>query len=518
MSVDKFRDEFHINRIAISDLQDFLTAQTYRPEITVAKRYIFTLPNCVLQSLCTKPIQQGKSPKYASSGLKCIKPKNTNDMLVTIDDVDWIDSSTKDQAKKQRLLYGDIVITRSGSGTIGRASIYSYQEEAYTNDHLFIVRPDRADSHYICSYLKSYYGQRLIEAGISGSTGQLNLSNEHIRSLSVFTPDSKVQKYIGDKVRQAEQLRGWAKTTVNSLQNEFIGMYKAINNYESYKRISYPVKPNRLFEVLTPASYPPHIDKYFEENLFVTLGSICSDIYIGTTLPSLENEIGVLQATSRSCSGLFFKQPMNIVEKKGKVNPLVQKDIILTNAAHDKNYIGKDVTFNHSETYILPSAKVVVIRLNSSDIPASYVHSYLMSDAGYTQWQAIVRGISAGIHPGDVARIKIPLPADQIYLASIAESADQAYIQAGLAQEVSRLLTIAAKNLVEALIEGLLTEDQLIQAQQALDDGDNSLDQTIMSKLSLDGYAVEGAKPLFSDVDELYRLLESAQAAEEGDI
>lgn len=37
MSVDTLRETFHINRISTSDLQDFLTAQTYRPEITQAK-------------------------------------------------------------------------------------------------------------------------------------------------------------------------------------------------------------------------------------------------------------------------------------------------------------------------------------------------------------------------------------------------------------------------------------------------------------------------------------------------
>ncbi|WP_417552657.1 hypothetical protein [Marinomonas fungiae] len=205
---------------------------------------------------------------------------------------------------------------------------------------------------------------------------------------------------------------------------------------------------------------------------------------------------------------------MNLVERKGNVDPLAKKDILLTNAAHDKNYIGKDVSFNHSDELILPSAKVLVIRLKECGIPASYVHAYLMTEAGYTQWQAIVRGISAGIHPSDVARIRIPVPEDRSPLETMAVKADDLYIQAGLAQEVSRLLTIAAKNLVEALIEGQLTEQQLIQAQQALDDGDNSLDQAILSKLSNQGYAIEGATPLFSDIDELYCLLESAAQTE----
>lgn len=514
MSVDTLRETFHINRISTADMQDFLTAQTYRPEITQAKNHILSLNNCTLQSVCTKPIQQGKSPKYAENGLKCIKPKNTNDMLVSIDDIDWIDPATKEQIQKQKLDYGDIVITRSGSGTIGRASIYCYEEDAYTNDHLFVVRPDKADSHYICAFLKSFHGQRLLEAGISGSTGQLNLSNEHIKSIPLFRPDDKAQKYIGDKVRQAEQLRAWAKQVESTLRKEFESLYRPITHYYSFKKVSYPIRPDQLFEVLTPASYPPHIETYFEENPHVTLGEICNKIYIGKTLAGVESGDGVKQATSRSCSGLFLKQPMNLVEHKGNVVPLAKKDILLTNAAHDKNYIGKDVSFNHSDELILPSAKVLVLRLKECGIPASYVHAYLMTEAGYTQWQAVVRGISAGIHPSDVARIRIPVPENRALLEVMAVKADDSYILAGLAQEISRLLTIAAKNLVEVLIEGQLTEQQIIKAQQALEDGDNSFDQAILSKLSSEGYAIEGATPLFSDIDELYCLLESAAHAE----
>lgn len=335
------------------------------------------------------------------------------------------------------------------------------------------------------------------------------------RALGIITPHSLAQKYVGDKVRQAEQLRAWAASTVAKLQKTFEGFYKSLSHYEAFKRISYPIRTDQLLEVLTPASYPPHIEKYFEENSFATLGDLCSKIYTGKTLPTAEGYEGVQQATSRSCSGLFLKQPMNIVERNLNVEPLVQNDILLTNAAHDKNYIGKDVSFNHSDGLILPSAKVLVIRLKKDGIPASYVHSYLMTEAGYTQWQAIVRGISAGIHPSDVARLRVPVPEDRATLEGMTEKADSLYVQAGLAQELSRLLTIAAKTLVEALIEGQLTEDQLIQAQQALDDGDHTLDQAILSKLSSQGYAIEGATPLFSVLDELYHLLEIASKDEQ---
>lgn len=456
-----------------------------------------------------------QTPNYTALGIRFLSSTNIGESQIDFEKTKFVSETAFVELKRTKCspIPGDILISKNGK--VGTASVY---RECYPAVGLFVSvallrYQAQLDSDFVCAFLNSNGGQWQFKR--AAKTGVItNLHLEEIREVEIPILDGAVQKYIGDKVRQAEQLRAWAKQVVTSLRREFENLYRPISHYDSFKRMSYPIRPDQLFEVLTPASYPPHIEKYFEENPNVTLGEICSQIYIGKTLASVESREGVKQATSRSCSGLFLKQPMNLVERKGNVDPLAKKDILLTNAAHDKNYIGKDVSFNHSDELILPSAKVLVIRLKECGIPASYVHAYLMTEAGYTQWQAIVRGISAGIHPSDVARIRIPVPDNRAQLETMAVKADDLYIQAGLAQEVSRLLTIAAKNLVEALIEGQLTEQQLIQAQQALDDGDNSLDQAILSKLSNKGYAIEGATPLFNDIDELYRLLASAAQAE----
>jgi type I restriction enzyme S subunit len=68
------------------------------------------------------------------------------------------------------------------------------------------------------------------------------------------------------------------------------------------------------------------------------------------------------------------------------------------------------------------------------------------------------------------------------------------------------------QNFVEALIEGKLTEAELINAEQALQAGNDYFDRRILTRLKTDG--VDGQGPaLFSDLDELYHLL--TQAAED---
>ena len=483
MSVDTLRETFHINRISTSDLQDFLTAQTYRPEITQAKNHILSLKNCSLQAVCTKPIQQGKSPKYAEKGLKCIKPKNTNDMLVSIDDIDWIDSSTKDQIQKQKLAYGDIVITRSGSGTIGRASIYCYSEEAYTNDHLFVVRPDKADSHYICSFLNSFHGQRLLEAGVSGSTGQLNLSNEHIKSIPLFRPEHKAQKYIGDKVRQAEQLRAWAKRLEGMADRKIKDLFH-FNLVDSLT-----LKPRRMKQqVLSAVSLAPEFARAADSQMTFRnsskLSNFISKCKCGDPIKSEERVPGPYFYYGASGpidthTEFNFNGKYLIIAQDGSIG--------CANVADGKFWANNHVwVLKVKDEYDIES----ICRFLDKHFPC---------------WKGVTTGsVVPKVTSENLLNILIPI--DIAKNREIGSKLRLAVITAAYAKK----LTASAKTLVESLIEGQLTEQQLIQAQQALEDGDNSFDQAILSKLSAEGYAIEGATPLFSDVDELYSLLEEA--------
>lgn len=483
MSVDTLRETFHINRISTSDLQDFLTAQTYRPEITQAKNHILSLKNCSLQAVCTKPIQQGKSPKYAEKGLKCIKPKNTNDMLVSIDDIDWIDSSTKDQIQKQKLAYGDIVITRSGSGTIGRASIYCYSEEAYTNDHLFVVRPDKADSHYICSFLNSFHGQRLLEAGVSGSTGQLNLSNEHIKSIPLFRPEHKAQKYIGDKVRQAEQLRAWAKRLEGMADRKIKDLFH-FNLVDSLT-----LKPRRMKQqVLSAVSLAPEFARAADSQMTFRnsskLSNFISKCKCGDPIKSEERVPGPYFYYGASGpidthTEFNFNGKYLIIAQDGSIG--------CANVADGKFWANNHVwVLKVKDEYDIES----ICRFLDKHFPC---------------WKGVTTGsVVPKVTSENLLNILIPID-----IAKNREIGSQLRLAVTTAAYAKKL-TASAKTLVESLIEGQLTEQQLIQAQQALEDGDNSFDQAILSKLSAEGYAIEGATPLFSDVDELYSLLEEA--------
>lgn len=368
------------------------------------------------------------------------------------------------------------------------------------------------DTRFILSFLKCKHGQ-ILKSRLTSNTIISYIAKDDLYSIPVFKPNKLTQIYIGNKIRQSELLRKWSLEEIKDLKQYFRQSYEPIEKFNSCKKRYYNLEPQSFFDVMTPESYPPHIEAYFNEQEGLTLGEITSEIFIGKTLPDSGDGEHVLQSTSRSCSGLFLKQGMNKVVKPQKGKYLKKKDLLLSCAAHDKKYIGKDVSIHHTDNIVLPSAKVLTIRILPNTLPVSYVHDYLISDEGYTQWQSIVRGISAGIQPVDVARIRIPTPVKNIKTDDRFKSADNLLLKAGVAIELATYLTLTSTMLVELLIEGQITENQLIEAQQALEEGDNTRDRAILSKLTDKGYLAEDGKPLFTDLDKLYELLDEAKQA-----
>ncbi|MCO1333154.1 restriction endonuclease subunit S [Microbulbifer sp. OS29] len=516
MSVDTLRETFHINRISHQDLQDFLTAQTYRPEITEAKRKIRSLPWANLQGVCSKPIRQGKSPKYLeNTGLVCVKPKNTNDMLVSLEDTDFIDPLTVDQINNQKLKYGDIVITRSGSGTIGRASIYSGQHDVYTNDHLFIVQCKTADSHYVCSFLNSYWGARLLEAGISGSTGQLNLSNEHIKNIPLYKPNELAQKYIGDKVRQAEELRAWAKGLENQFTQTLSQAYPEafIDKRTGRKYSKAPV--DDISYTLNPGAFDEErlrIRIYLKSKGAQKLRTIASIQGPTTSDYSAETVyVGLDAISSGSCA--LSVSTVGDSDVKGTSRLLTEGAVV----AKLRPYLNKVAYIPAKYSGAVGSTELLCVQ-PSSDVSSWYLYGALKSEITLKQLKPLASGST---HPRidqyDLYDVVLPIHSEYETLGEMLQKAQSAYFY-------SKDLTTAAKLLVEALIEGQLTEPQLIDAQQALEAGDNSLDQAILAGLTPQGFNADPAantkteskaqsQALFSDLDELTRLLEQAQEA-----
>lgn len=367
------------------------------------------------------------------------------------------------------------------------------------------------NSRYVLAFLKSKHGQ-ILKNRLTSNTIINYIAKDALYSIPLFAADSAVQKYIGDKVRQAERLRAWAKlaeTHVNRYHQKLVPQQTGLDFAKRVRVVS----PARMSERLDAHFYPGVVDEYLHlhQGKFKQLGKLCTTIYNGQTQPETDSSNSCKQITVTNLSSSFLGGTPRDVEAPAKKEKFLKVyDILMCNAAHNKSYIGKDLTFVHSEAAILPSTEVMAIRVDRDQVPSSYVRAYLLTKLGYVQIQSTIRGITAHSYPDDMALL-------DIYVPDVADkdkeewfACDEKLALAGKACAVATQLTHAAKLLVEALIEGQVTETELIAAEQTLQAGSDQLDRRVLNRLKTDGVDAQGPA-LFGDLDELYQLLTQAE-------
>lgn len=366
------------------------------------------------------------------------------------------------------------------------------------------------DSRYVLAFLKSRHGQ-ILKNRLTSNTIINYIAKDDLYSIPVLLPGAGVQKYIGDKVRQAERLRAWAKSvelSVKQFHADLIPSQSALDFSRRVRRVS----QDRMTERLDAHFYPAVVDEYLREHpgRFRSVREVCSDVFNGQTQPEAQGDVLCKQVTVTNLSATFLVGSAREVEPPGTTEKFLrQHDILMCNAAHNKAYIGRELTYVHSDFAVLPSTEVMTVRVDRSQLPASYVRAYFLSKLGFVQIQSTIRGITAHSYPGDVALLDIFIPDVSESKREDWFACDEKLAQAGVACELATALNTAAKYLVEALIDRRIDEATMIAASEELAMDERFGDRAIMARLKVDGFDAAG-QPLIADLEDLYRLASHA--------
>jgi type I restriction enzyme S subunit len=448
---------------------------------------------------------------YLDKGVPLFRVGNVGQFEVLTDNFAHLAPHVHDDLKTSEVRPGDLLVVKASVGE-KICKVPDWIPKANITQHIIGIRPnDTFDTDYVSAFLFSRFGVLQLQRYSLGSIIQY-LGITDAKGTYIVKAEPVAQKYIGDKVRQAERLRAWAKLAESHVNQYHQALVPQQAGLDFTKRVRV-VSPARMSERLDAHFYPGVVDEYLRlhQGKFKPLGKLCATIYNGQTQPETDSSQSCKQITVANLSSSFLGGSPRDVEAPGKKEKFLKAyDILMCNAAHNKSYIGKDLTFVHSEAAILPSTEVMTIRVDRNQVPASYVRAYLLTKLGYVQIQSTIRGITAHSYPDDMALLDIFVPnvADKDKEEWFA--CDEKLALAGKACEVATQLTNAAKLLVEALIECQLTEAELIAAEQALQAGNDQNDRRILNRLKTDG--VDGQGPaLFGDLDELYHLLTQAE-------
>lgn len=444
----------------------------------------------------------------AADSIPYISGKVIKSFNIDLDECQRISlDSHKNELTKSALKPTDVLVIRKGD--MGNACVVPSEvnEANCSSEVIYLKMKASSDPYYLVSYLNCDQGQkafkRLGRGTIIPGVSLLDVPRLPIPKVSEF-----VQKYIGDKVRQAEQLRAWAKLLRTSVDAHLNSLNLPINEPPALlNRVSAQTMEDRL----DPRPYRTHYLCLVREIEKLPHDSISTLVELASGCPVSSNDF-------LENSGIPLVRIRNIgfddfIGLDTGVSQDVYQDATKYQAKDKMIVVGMDGIFR-SQFFISDELPMLVNQrvamLSPQNIRGELLTHWLNRPEGQMQLnQWAVKTTVEHTSVSDIGRVLIPR-LDKSLENKLADY----LLNARLAYRYAKFLTQVAKTLVEALIEGQLTEQQLIQAQQALEDGDNSFDQAILSKLSAEGYAIEGATPLFSDVDELYSLLEEAAQAE----
>lgn len=361
-----------------------------------------------------------------------------------------------------------------------------------------VVNLDKVDPHFLVAALSSPY------AVLARTRLRTNLNVEFLSPSDLLLLDlpiptkSDVQRYIGDKVRQAERLRNQARRQEARFEDLIREEYPDIDARPSSVVKHSRAKPAELNGRLNAGAFYPdrvHARSYLLQNggrrvaefarieTPVTSNYGPEDAYVG--LDSIGSSCGTLIPSTIEAEGVV-----------GSVRVLPAGPAI----SKLRPYLNKVAYIPNDMAGALASTELLCLACEDESLNW-YAYGVLHTASTVRQLNPISTGST---HPRvtreDVLDTIVPWVSDPRAAGVLLSHAQHWYF-------MSDRLISSAKVLVEGLIDGHVTETELAQSQAKLEQGDDSTDRTILRRLYEGGIDAMESKPLFPDLDAYYATL-----------
>ncbi|MDH1451020.1 hypothetical protein [Aeromonas caviae] len=495
------------NRVSAEKLQPRLDADFYKKEF-IANDDLLKASGAVRLSSLIDVAKSSygvlpKSEEYVVSGVPLIRGGDLSFGKINPPEVH---APTSYAGGKGTAEEGDILILIKGAcidGPEGVARV-SENEKGYIFNgscYRLAFKNRDVDGYFFIAYsqARQFLMQKKRQVANTGIS-----YNDEESILGYLLPNLQeiTKKFIGDKVRQAERLRAWAASAQEETVRE-MPAYKPMISH--YAESSYRVSPDILLSARLDSSFfhPDHraLDSKMKESGCQYFGKVAFAVKPGWNKKSSDSflyyEIGGLNVSN----GTIVPVETLTSEAPSRATTAVKHgDVLVSTVRPNRKNVGF-VIEDAQDIPMVATSGFSVIRFESL-VDAAFYHAWLRTDDATSQ---LMRWNSGSAYPAIDEDVPLQIFVPE-FDASLRERLGQTLLDTHFALLHSAKLTNAAKLLVEDLIEGQITEAQLIAAEQALQAGNDGLDRNILGRLKTDGIDGEGAA-LFSDLDELYRLL-----------
>ncbi|MSJ71615.1 restriction endonuclease subunit S, partial [Escherichia coli] len=314
---------------------------------------------------------------------------------INFEDADKLPLYYKDQYPKGFGKAGEILVEVKGN--VSKVGIVpsAFPKNLMISGSLYkaTLNPRRVDSHYVLAFLKSKHGQ-ILKNRLTSNTIINYIAKDALYSIPVIELKEKAQKYIGDKVRQAEQLRAWAKS-IQLKVSELLPSY--INEIQRYKAKCYRAKdiiPERLDSLFYHPDYSG-LESKMKAKGCKRLGLITKQVKDAWNKKKAEAfeyyEIGGLDITTGQV--LSATTPTAGAPSRAKTK-VQQGDVLVSTVRPNRKNIGFIVD-NVAHSEMVATSGFSVLRF-SSLTQAAFYHAWLRTDDATAQ---LMRWNSGSAYP-----------------------------------------------------------------------------------------------------------------------
>ena len=166
---------------------------------------------------------RGKTPNYVEkSNIKVI-----SQACIYWDEFKYEKAKYQDENKALKSLEkmienGDVLITSTGTGTLGRCNVYYGEEHKYMADsHVSILRLNYKEVNPI--FFKYYFMQEKVQKElyaecVNGSTNQIELSKDRFLNFRILIPEITLQNQFSEIVKQIDKQKFEIEKSLKEIQ------------------------------------------------------------------------------------------------------------------------------------------------------------------------------------------------------------------------------------------------------------------------------------------------------------
>lgn len=140
-----------------------------------------------------------------------IKISDIHPPFINFDSIMGVTEETHNLLSAAHVNPGDIIV--SIAGTIGASALISDSSRKLSANQAIVkyrANPEALYNYFVAAFTLSHHFQLIVSREAGGAV-QKNLYLYNFETIPIPRPNQVAQSYIGDKVRQAERLRAWAK-------------------------------------------------------------------------------------------------------------------------------------------------------------------------------------------------------------------------------------------------------------------------------------------------------------------